>query len=165
MAQQHTVRLSVNGKAYEREIEPRMTLVDFLRHELGLTGTHAGCEHGVCGACTIIKDGKAVRSCLMLAVQADGAELRTVEGLQDENGLHPIQEAFIEKHGLQCGFCTPGFLMTTVEFLGDHPDPSDEDIREALGGNLCRCTGYQSIMESVRLAAARLRAGAAAQAE
>ncbi len=165
MAQQHTVRLSVNGKAYEREIEPRMTLVDFLRHELGLTGTHVGCEHGVCGACTIIKDGKAVRSCLMLAVQADGAELRTVEGLQDENGLHPIQEAFIEKHGLQCGFCTPGFLMTTVEFLGDHPDPSDEDIREALGGNLCRCTGYQSIMESVRLAAARLRAGTAAQAE
>ena len=159
------MRLSVNGKAYEREIEPRMTLVDFLRHELGLTGTHVGCEHGVCGACTIIKDGKAVRSCLMLAVQADGAELRTVEGLQDENGLHPIQEAFIEKHGLQCGFCTPGFLMTTVEFLGDHPDPSDEDIREALGGNLCRCTGYQSIMESVRLAAARLRAGAAAQAE
>ena len=165
MAQQHTVRLSVNGKAYEREIEPRMTLVDFLRHELGLTGTHVGCEHGVCGACTIIKDGKAVRSCLMLAVQADGAELRTVEGLQDENGLHPIQEAFIEKHGLQCGFCTPGFLMTTVEFLGDHPDPSDEDIREALGGNLCRCTGYQSIMESVRLAAARLRAGAEAQAQ
>ncbi len=165
MTQQHTVRLSVNGKAYEREIEPRMTLVDFLRHELGLTGTHVGCEHGVCGACTIIKDGKAVRSCLMLAVQADGAELRTVEGLQDENGLHPIQEAFIEKHGLQCGFCTPGFLMTTVELLGDHPDPSDEDIREALGGNLCRCTGYQSIMESVRLAAARLRAGAAAQAE
>ena len=165
MAQQHTVRLSVNGKAYEREIEPRMTLVDFLRHELGLTGTHVGCEHGVCGACTIIKDGKAVRSCLMLAVQADGAELRTVEGLHGENGLHPIQEAFIEKHGLQCGFCTPGFLMTTVEFLGDHPDPSDEDIREALGGNLCRCTGYQSIMESVRLAAARLRAGAAAQAE
>ena len=165
MAQQHTVRLSVNGKAYEREIEPRMTLVDFLRHELGITGTHVGCEHGVCGACTIIKDGKAVRSCLMLAVQADGAELRTVEGLQDENGLHPIQEAFIEKHGLQCGFCTPGFLMTTVEFLGDHPDPSDEDIREALGGNLCRCTGYHNIMESVRLAAARLRAGAAAQAE
>ncbi|MBK9466627.1 MAG: (2Fe-2S)-binding protein [Gammaproteobacteria bacterium] len=165
MAQQHTVRLSVNGKAYEREIEPRMTLVDFLRHELGLTGTHVGCEHGVCGACTIIKDGKAVRSCLMLAVQADGAELQTVEGLHGDNGLHPIQEAFIEKHGLQCGFCTPGFLMTTVELLGDHPDPSDEDIREALGGNLCRCTGYQSIMESVRLAGAKLRAGAAVQAD
>jgi aerobic-type carbon monoxide dehydrogenase small subunit (CoxS/CutS family) len=165
MTQQHTVRLSVNGRAYEREVEPRTTLVDFLRHELGLTGTHVGCEHGVCGACTIIKDGKAVRSCLMLAVQADGAELQTVEGLHGENGLHPIQEAFIEKHGLQCGFCTPGFLMTTVELLGDHPDPSDEDIREALGGNLCRCTGYQSIMESVRLAAAKLRAGAAVQAD
>ena len=165
MTQQHKVRLSVNGRAYEREEEPRTTLVDFLRHELGLTGTHVGCEHGVCGACTIIKDGKAVRSCLMLAVQADGAELQTVEGLHGENGLHPIQEAFIEKHGLQCGFCTPGFLMTTVELLGDHPDPSDEDIREALGGNLCRCTGYQSIMESVRLAAAKLRAGAAVQAD
>ncbi len=165
MTQQHTVRLSVNGRAYEREVEPRTTLVDFLRHELGLTGTHVGCEHGVCGACTIIKDGKAVRSCLMLAVQADGAELQTVEGLHGDNGLHPIQEAFIEKHGLQCGFCTPGFLMTTVELLGDHPDPSDEDIREALGGNLCRCTGYQSIMESVRLAAAKLRAGAAVQAD
>ena len=165
MTQQHTVRLSVNGRAYEREVEPRTTLVDFLRHELGLTGTHVGCEHGVCGACTIIKDGKAVRSCLMLAVQADGAELQTVEGLHGENGLHPIQEAFIEKHGLQCGFCTPGFLMSTVELLGDHPDPSDEDIREALGGNLCRCTGYQSIMESVRLAAAKLRAGAAVQAD
>jgi aerobic-type carbon monoxide dehydrogenase small subunit (CoxS/CutS family) len=165
MTQQHKVRLSVNGRAYEREVEPRTTLVDFLRHELGLTGTHVGCEHGVCGACTIIKDGKAVRSCLMLAVQADGAELQTVEGLHGENGLHPIQEAFIEKHGLQCGFCTPGFLMTTVELLGDHPDPSDEDIREALGGNLCRCTGYQSIMESVRLAGAKLRAGAAVQAD
>ncbi|MBK6277125.1 MAG: (2Fe-2S)-binding protein [Gammaproteobacteria bacterium] len=165
MTQQHKVRLSVNGRAYEREVEPRTTLVDFLRHELGLTGTHVGCEHGVCGACTIIKDGKAVRSCLMLAVQADGAELQTVEGLHGDNGLHPIQEAFIEKHGLQCGFCTPGFLMTTVELLGDHPDPSDEDIREALGGNLCRCTGYQSIMESVRLAGAKLRAGAAVQAD
>ena len=165
MTQQHTVRLSVNGRAYEREVEPRTTLVDFLRNELGLTGTHVGCEHGVCGACTIIKDGKAVRSCLMLAVQADGAELQTVEGLHGESGLHPIQEAFIEKHGLQCGFCTPGFLMSTVELLGDHPDPSDEDIREALGGNLCRCTGYQSIMESVRLAAAKLRAGAAVQAD
>ena len=165
MTQQHTVRLSVNGRAYEREVEPRTTLVDFLRHELGLTGTHVGCAPGVCGACTIIKDGKAGRSCLMLAVQADGAELQTVEGLHGENGLHPIQEAFIEKHGLQCGFCTPGFLMTTVELLGDHPDPSDEDIREALGGNLCRCTGYQSIMESVRLAGAKLRAGAAVQAD
>ncbi|MBK9664763.1 MAG: (2Fe-2S)-binding protein [Gammaproteobacteria bacterium] len=161
MTQLHKVRLTVNGKVYEREVEARMTLVDFLRHELHLTGTHVGCEHGVCGACTIIKDGQAVRSCLLLAVQADGTELRTVEGLQGPEGLHPIQEAFIEKHGLQCGFCTPGFLMTTVELLGDTPDPSDEEIREALGGNLCRCTGYQHIMESVRHAAAKLRAGRA----
>jgi len=159
MTQRHTVRLTVNGTVYEREVEARMTLVDFLRHELHLTGTHVGCEHGVCGACTIIKNGQAVRSCLLLAVQADGTDLRTVEGLQGPKGLHPIQEAFIEKHGLQCGFCTPGFLMTTVELLGDTPDPSDEEIREALGGNLCRCTGYQNIMESVRHAAAKLRAG------
>ena len=159
MTQRHTVRLTVNGTVYEREVEARMTLVDFLRHELHLTGTHVGCEHGVCGACTIIKNGQAVRSCLLLAVQADGTDLRTVEGLQGPEGLHPIQEAFIEKHGLQCGFCTPGFLTTTVELLGDTPDPSDEEIREALGGNLCRCTGYQNIMESVRHAAAKLRAG------
>ena len=158
MTQRHTVRLTVNGTVYEREVEARMTLVDFLRHELNLTGTHVGCEHGVCGACTIIRNGQAVRSCLMLAVQADGAELQTVEGLKGPGGLHPIQEAFIEKHGLQCGFCTPGFLMATVELLGDTPDPSDEEIREALGGNLCRCTGYQNIMESVRHAAAKLRA-------
>ncbi len=158
MSDKHSIRLSVNGRTYEREVAARTTLVDFLRHELGLTGTHVGCEHGVCGACTIVKDGQAVRSCLMLAVQADGAELQTVEGLAGPDGLHPIQEAFIEKHGLQCGFCTPGFLMTTLEFLGDTPDPSDEEIREALGGNLCRCTGYQSIMDSVRLAAGKLRA-------
>jgi len=162
MSDKHRIRLSVNGRIYEREVAARTTLVDFLRHELGLTGTHVGCEHGVCGACTIVKDGQAVRSCLMLAVQADGAELQTVEGLAGPDGLHPIQEAFIEKHGLQCGFCTPGFLMTTLEFLGDTPDPSDEEIREALGGNLCRCTGYQSIMDSVRLAAGKLRARQAA---
>jgi 3-oxo-Delta1-steroid hydratase/dehydrogenase small subunit len=162
MSDKHSIRLSVNGRTYEREVAARTTLVDFLRHELGLTGTHVGCEHGVCGACTIVKDGQAVRSCLMLAVQADGAELQTVEGLAGPDGLHPIQEAFIEKHGLQCGFCTPGFLMTTLEFLGDTPDPSDEEIREALGGNLCRCTGYQSIMDSVRLAAGKLRARQAA---
>jgi carbon-monoxide dehydrogenase small subunit len=162
MSDKHSIRLSVNGRTYEREVAARTTLVDFLRHELGLTGTHVGCEHGVCGACTIVKDGQAVRSCLMLAVQADGTELQTVEGLAGPDGLHPIQEAFIEKHGLQCGFCTPGFLMTTLEFLGDTPDPSDEEIREALGGNLCRCTGYQSIMDSVRLAAGKLRARQAA---
>ena len=159
MAQLHRVRLTVNGREYEREVEPRMTLVDFLRHELGLTGTHVGCEHGVCGACTIIRNGEAVRSCLMLAVQADGAELRTVEGLAGADGLHPVQQAFIERHGLQCGFCTPGFLMSTVELLETTTEPSDEQIREAIGGNICRCTGYQSILESVHLAAQKMRAG------
>lgn len=159
MAQLHRVRLTVNGREYEREVEPRMTLVDFLRHELGLTGTHVGCEHGVCGACTIIKNGQAVRACLMLAVQADGAELRTVEGLAGADGLHPVQQAFIEKHGLQCGFCTPGFLMSTVELLEGTTSPSEEQIREAIGGNICRCTGYQSILESVELAAQKMRAG------
>ena len=152
------VRVTVNGELYEREVEPRMTRVDFLRHELRLTGTHVGCEHGVCGVCTIVKDGKAVRSCLMLAVQADGATLETVEGLHGDGGLHPIQDAFVEKHGLQCGFCTPGFLMSTLELLRGTPDPSDEEIREAIGGNLCRCTGYQNILESVRAAAVKMRA-------
>ena len=159
MAQRQRVRLTVNGREYEREVEPRMTLVDFLRHELGLTGTHVGCEHGVCGACTIIRNGEAVRSCLMLAVQADGAELRTVEGLAGADGLHPVQQAFIERHGLQCGFCTPGFLMSTVELLEGTSSPSEEQIREAIGGNICRCTGYQSILESVHLAAQKMRAG------
>ena len=151
------VKLSVNGIDYEREVEPRVTLVDFLRHELGLTGTHVGCEHGVCGACPIIKDGQAIRSCLMLAAQADGAELQTVEGLRDVRSgeLHPIQQAFIDEHGLQCGFCTPGFLMSTVDLLGKNPNPTDEEIKDALDGNLCRCTGYQSIIRSVRLAASR----------
>jgi len=152
------VRVTVNGELYEREVEPRMTLVDFLRHELRLTGTHVGCEHGVCGVCTIVKDGQAVRSCLMLAVQADGSSIETVEGLYGAGGLHPIQEAFVEKHGLQCGFCTPGFLMSTLELLRDTPDPDDAEIREAIGGNLCRCTGYQNIVESVRTAAAKMRA-------
>lgn len=151
------VRVTVNGELYEREVEPRMTLVDFLRHELRLTGTHVGCEHGVCGVCTIVKDGKAVRSCLMLAVQADGATLETVEGLHGDGGLHPIQDAFVEKHGLQCGFCTPGFLMSTLELLRETPDPSDAEIREAIGGNLCRCTGYQNIVKAVQYAANKLR--------
>jgi len=143
-----------------------MTLVDFLRGQLGLTGTHVGCEHGVCGACTILLDGQAVRSCIMLAVQADGASLMTVEGLAHNGQLHPIQEAFMEKHGLQSGFCTPGFLMSVYELLGENPDPTDEEIKDALGGELCRCTGYQSILEAVRLAAAKLReASAAAGAE
>lgn len=155
------VNVTVNGVNYEREVDPRMTLVDFLRHELRLTGTHVGCEHGVCGACTILKDGKAIRSCLMLAVQANGENLQTVEGMRDnERGeLHPIQQAFIEEHGLQCGFCTPGFLMSTLELLGETPNPTDQQIKDALDGNLCRCTGYQSIIQSVRLAAAKVQGG------
>ena len=149
---------TVNGRAYERDVEPRLLLSDFLRHELGLTGTHVGCEHGVCGACTILFDGEPVRSCIMLAVQADGHALTTVEGLAPAGGgLHPLQEAFWECHGLQCGFCTPGFLMTLVPFLEANPDPSEEEIRQALSGNLCRCTGYQHIVDAVKLAAERRR--------
>jgi carbon-monoxide dehydrogenase small subunit len=165
MATARQVRLTVNGVTYEALVEPRITLVDFLRGELGLGGTHVGCEHGVCGACTILLDGKTVRSCLMLAVQADGASLMTVEGLGHEGTLHPIQEAFMEEHGLQCGFCTPGFLMTTFELLQQVQNPSDEAIKEALGGNLCRCTGYQSILRSVRLAAVKLQGASASGAE
>jgi aerobic-type carbon monoxide dehydrogenase small subunit (CoxS/CutS family) len=151
------IAVTVNGRAYERDVEPRLLLSDFLRHELGLTGTHVGCEHGVCGACTILFDGEPVRSCIMLAVQADGHALTTVEGLAPAGGLHPLQEAFWECHGLQCGFCTPGFLMTLVPFLEANPDPSEEEIRQALSGNLCRCTGYQHIVDAVKLAAERRR--------
>jgi carbon-monoxide dehydrogenase small subunit len=151
------IAVTVNGRAYEKEVEPRLLLSDFLRHELGLTGTHVGCEHGVCGACTILFDGEPVRSCIMLAVQADGHALTTVEGLTPAGGLHPLQEAFWECHGLQCGFCTPGFLMTLVPFLEENPDPSEEEIRQALSGNLCRCTGYQHIVDAVKLAAERRR--------
>jgi carbon-monoxide dehydrogenase small subunit len=148
-----TLRLTVNGAAAERAVEPRLLLSDFLRHELGLTGTHVGCEHGVCGACTVLLDGEAMRSCLMFAVQADGHEVTTVEGLTgDPDALHPLQQAFREAHGLQCGFCTPGILMTLVPFLRDHPHPDEGAIREALSGNLCRCTGYQNIVAAVRLA-------------
>ena len=154
--------LRVNGEQHRGRAEPRMTLADFLRDELGLTGTHLGCEHGVCGACTILLDGRTVRSCLMLAVQAEGAELTTVEGLAPPDGpLHPIQEAFSEKHGLQCGFCTPGFLMTVDELLRDDPDPSEETIRSRLSGNICRCTGYQNIVAAVRHAAELSRQPAA----
>ena len=156
------ITTTVNGAEVRREVEPRLLLSDFLRDELRLTGTHVGCEHGVCGACTILFDGRAVRSCLMLAVQAHGHDLRTVESLAgDPRALHPLQEAFRDAHGLQCGFCTPGFLMTLVPFLREHPDPSEEEIRDAISGNLCRCTGYQNIVEAVRLAAARLRSAAA----
>jgi aerobic carbon-monoxide dehydrogenase small subunit len=154
----HRVKTTVNGKVYEREAEPRLLLSDFLRHDLGLTGTHVGCEHGVCGACTILLDGDPVRSCLILAVQADGRELTTVEGLAPNPGeLHPLQQAFWEAHGLQCGFCTPGFLMTLVPFLEENPSPTEHEIRQALSGNLCRCTGYQHIVDAVQLAAKRAR--------
>jgi aerobic carbon-monoxide dehydrogenase small subunit len=152
------IRVRVNGQIHDRAVEPRLLLSDFIRHDLGLTGTHVGCEHGVCGACTILLEGEAVRSCLMLAVQADGQELTTVEALapDGENELHPLQEAFRETHALQCGFCTSGMLMTLVPFLRDHPAPTDTEIRAALSGNLCRCTGYQHIVDAVRLAAGRL---------
>jgi carbon-monoxide dehydrogenase small subunit len=150
------IKLCVNGDDFEREVDPRLLLSDFLRHELHLTGTHIGCEHGVCGACTVLVDGESVRSCLMFAVQAEGADVTTVEGLAGDE-LHPIQQAFHEKHGLQCGFCTPGILTSLVPFLEENPDPDEEQIREALSGNLCRCTGYQNIVAAVKLAAERLR--------
>ncbi len=154
MIQRQRVSVTVNGRAYEREVEPRLLLSDFLRHELDLTGTHVGCEHGVCGACTILLDGEPIRSCLMLAVQADGLELTTVEGLtEDPEKLHPLQQAFWEAHGLQCGFCTAGILMTILPFLKKNPTPSEDEIRLALSGNLCRCTGYQHIVDAVKLAA------------
>ena len=148
-----TVRVEVNGETYERSVEPRLLLSDFLRHELGLTGTHVGCEHGVCGACTVLLDGVAVRACLVFAVQAAGRSVRTVEGLADGDGLHPLQRSFRERHGLQCGFCTPGILMTMHEFLEENRRPTGPEIREALSGNLCRCTGYQNIVEAVAAAA------------
>lgn len=151
------VTLTVNGQEATRSVEPRLLLSDFLRHELGLTGTHVGCEHGVCGACTVLLDGEPVRACLTFAVQADGHALQTVEGLSsDPAALHPLQQAFHEAHGLQCGFCTPGILMTLLPFLEEVPNPTEEQIRDALSGNLCRCTGYQFIVEAARLAAAKL---------
>ncbi len=150
----HAITVTVNHKSYERQVEPRLLLSDFLRHELDLTGTHVGCEHGVCGACTILFDGQAIRSCLTFAVQAHGHEITTVEGLGNgPDDLHPLQQAFWEAHGLQCGFCTPGILMTLVPFLEENPNPTEVEIREALSGNLCRCTGYQHIVDAVILAA------------
>lgn len=156
---ERTVAFTVNGKGAKLTIPVRKTLADALREDLGLTGTHLGCEHGVCGACTILFDGSAVRSCLMLAVQADGHELKTVEGLADGDHLHPIQEAFWEAHGLQCGFCTPGFLMTISEFLRETPNPTEDEIREGIAGNLCRCTGYVNIIKAVQIAARKLAVG------
>jgi len=147
------IRVTVNGRAYERTVEVRKTLADFLRDDLELTGTHLGCEHGVCGACTIVLDGAAVRSCLLFAAQVHGGDVQTVEGLADGDRLNPLQEAFREHHGLQCGFCTPGFLMTLTCFLRDCPNPTEEQIREAISGNLCRCTGYKNIVEATRAAA------------
>lgn len=147
---QHTVGVTVNGTQYERSVEPRLLLSDFLRHELGLTGTHVGCEHGVCGACTVLLDGAAVRSCLVFAVQTDGRTVATVEGLGREGALHPLQTAFHEAHALQCGFCTPGFLLSLLPFLEEHPNPSEQEIRAALSGNLCRCTGYANIVAAVQ---------------
>jgi aerobic carbon-monoxide dehydrogenase small subunit len=150
------IALTVNKVKYERVVEPRMLLSDFLRHDLGLTGTHVGCEHGVCGACSVLFDRQPVRSCLMFAVQADGHEILTIEGLGTIDHLHPIQESFIEAHGLQCGFCTPGIIMTLVPFLEKHPNPDEEEIRHAISGNICRCTGYQHIVDAVRLAAEKM---------
>ena len=149
----HTIEVTVNGRAHEVEIESRRTLADVLRHDLGYTGTHLGCEHGICGACTVLLDGLPVRACLVFGVQANGCEVETVEGLESEGKLNRLQEAFSAHHGLQCGFCTPGFLMLATAFLRENLDPSEEEIREAMSSNLCRCTGYQGIIEAVRAAA------------
>ena len=159
-----TVHLNVNGVDVERTVEPRMSLADFLRHEIGLTGTHLGCEHGVCGACTVMFDGAPARSCIMYAVQADGHKITTVEGLAtSEDELHPVQQAFWEHGALQCGFCTSGMLISAVDLLKRNPDPTEQEVREALSGNLCRCTGYQPIVAAVLDAAKRIKAGKAAQ--
>jgi len=161
MSERRTIAVTVNGKRYQNEVPVRLTLADYLRHELGLTGTHLGCEHGVCGACTVLFDGQSARSCLMLAVQANGHDILTVEGIApSEDRLHPLQEAFRDNHGLQCGFCTPGMLTTLLEFLRDNPDPTEQEVRIAISGNLCRCTGYQGIVNAALDAAKRLRAAA-----
>ena len=161
---EHHVHCVVNGAKHRGIVESRTTLADFLREGLGLTGTHLACEHGVCGACTVLVDGNAVRSCLMLAVQADGHDITTVEGIADPDGtLSPVQQAFMDCHGLQCGFCTPGFVVSVTSFLEANPDPTEEEIREGISGNLCRCTGYQGIVEAVKLAASRMRDGAGAE--
>jgi aerobic-type carbon monoxide dehydrogenase small subunit (CoxS/CutS family) len=161
MADTRKVTIEINGETYEREVESRLLLSDFIRHEAGLTGTHVGCEHGVCGACTVQLDGRPVRSCLMFAVQAEGHSLRTVEAMNEamDGALHPLQQAFHECHGLQCGFCTPGFLMSLEPMLTDAAEWDDREVREALAGNLCRCTGYQDIVAAVKLAAERMKRG------
>ncbi len=157
MPEHVSVTLTVNGKTHQGRCEPRKLLVDFLREDLGLTGTHVGCEHGVCGACTVLVNGLAARTCLMLAVQANGSELLTVEGLMKDGKLHPLQQAFHEHHGLQCGFCTPGMLLTALDFLNTNPNPTETEIRQGISAVLCRCTGYQGIVKAVEAAAATLR--------
>ncbi len=157
-SEESLIAVTVNGRHYEKLVPARLLLSDFLRHDLHLTGTHVGCEHGVCGCCTVLLNGEAVRACLMLAVQADGMAITTIEGMAGAHSeLHPIQQAFLEKHGLQCGFCTPGIIISVHAMLHENPDPTEEEIRHGLSGNLCRCTGYQSIVEAVKLAAERLR--------
>src|SRR5712691_49177 len=153
MSELMDVRLNVNGRAYEGRCEARKLLVDFLREDLGLTGTHAGCEHGICGACTILFDGEAARSCIMFAVQADGADIVTVEGLAKDGMLHPLQQAFHQQHGLQCGFCTPGMLIAALDFLRVNPSPSEAEVRDAISSVLCRCTGYRNIVRAIMQAA------------
>jgi aerobic-type carbon monoxide dehydrogenase small subunit (CoxS/CutS family) len=152
-----TITIEINDRAYSADVEPRRLLSDFIREDAGLTGTHVGCEHGVCGACTVQLDGAPVRSCLMLAIQANGRSVRTVEGLADDAGLHPLQQAFLDAHGLQCGYCTPGFLMSLGPYIRDADAISEQGIREAISGNICRCTGYQSIVDAVQLAAEKMR--------
>jgi aerobic carbon-monoxide dehydrogenase small subunit len=156
MAQWQNIRLRINDAFYDRNVDARKLLVDFIRDEIGLTGTHIGCEHGVCGACTVLLNGEPVQSCLVFAVQADGAEIVTVEGLARDGALHPLQEAFSQAHGLQCGFCTPGMLMSAFFLLKNNPNPTDEEIRLAISGNLCRCTGYVNIVKAVHVAAQML---------
>ena len=156
MAETTSVVLDVNGASRAVSVEPRKTLADTIREDLGLTGTHLGCEHGVCGACTVLLDGEVVRSCLLFAVQAEGSRITTIEGIGSADGLHPMQTAFSEYHGLQCGFCTPGMILAGIDVLSRNPDPSPQEIREEMGGNICRCTGYQKIVESVQAAAAEM---------
>jgi len=165
MSDRRRIKLAINGKAIEREVETRMTLADFLRLDMELTGTHLGCEHGVCGACTVLVDGQSVRSCLMLAVQANDRAVTTVEGLALGDALNQLQQAFRENHGLQCGFCTPGMLTTLTEFLAHNPDPTEAQVRDAISGNICRCTGYQSIVASALAAARAMRAAAPREAK
>ena len=157
MAQKISITLKLNGAEHTANVEPRRSLVDFLRHDLGLVGTHVGCEHGVCGACTVLLDGRTVRSCLLFAAQADGCELTTIEGIGTEGELHPLQVAFHQHHALQCGFCTPGMILAALELLRDNAEPSDEEIRAGLSGNLCMCTGYVNIVRAVRAAAGKFR--------